>query len=210
MTDEEGREEERSAGEMKQLEATAYHEAGHAALYLILGRAFSYVTIEPDEDSSGHCKGVVCRGGKRLEMDVYDGNSRGRDWLERVAMISLAGHAAEHRFTGRDAAVGSRGDFSTAADALSNLCGDSDETTAYLTLMAVRTRNYITRPENWLLVQRLAAALLAERTIRYKAAKEIADQARQDIIRMPRGELERMYAEAEAYIDHQSTKKGAK
>ncbi|HKB49171.1 MAG TPA: hypothetical protein VKC57_15805, partial [Ktedonobacterales bacterium] len=36
----------------------AYHEAGHAAAALAVGRRFRYVTIEPDpEDTSlGHCE----------------------------------------------------------------------------------------------------------------------------------------------------------
>jgi hypothetical protein len=51
--------------------------------------------------------------------------------------------------------------------------------------MAIKTRNRISLPENWLLVQRLAAALIAGRTVRYKAAKEMASQARRDIVRMP-------------------------
>jgi hypothetical protein len=123
-------------------------------------------------------------------------------------MIALAGHAAESRFTGRNNIAEARADFSTAADALSHLCGDEDETSAYLNLMTIKTRNSLSRPENWPLVQRLAAALLAGRTVRYQAAKEMAGLARRDIVQMSQEELERMYDEAEAHRTRKATKKG--
>jgi hypothetical protein len=39
-----------------ELQATAYHEAGHAVVALLLGLKFRHVTIEPDSDSLGHLK----------------------------------------------------------------------------------------------------------------------------------------------------------
>jgi len=87
---------------MKRIEATAYHEAGHAVCNLLLGKAFEYVTIVPDEDSYGHCKGVVYRGGQRLAEDVYGVNGRARDWIEKRVKVYLAGNVAEQRFAGRN------------------------------------------------------------------------------------------------------------
>src|SRR5258708_8096045 len=42
--------------------ATAYHEAGHAAAALVVGRRFRDVAIEPDFDDGrlGHCEFTPC------------------------------------------------------------------------------------------------------------------------------------------------------
>jgi len=181
---------------MKRIEATAHHEAGHAVAHLSLGLGFKYVTIEPDEDSEGHCKGVVSRGGIRLEMDLYDGNGRGRDWIEKRVKIYLAGNVAERCFTGRKVTVGSNHDFRAACNLLTNLCGDDDEMSAYFDLMHVRTRNFLTMPLEWLTVERLAAALLDKQTVSYKAAKAIADQAKQDFLKFPTEESNRLWEQA--------------
>src|SRR5882724_12821034 len=69
-------------------EATAYHEAGHAVVALLLDRPVQCVSILPDRDHLGVCefgKGV-CRPSE--------------DWLEREMLIALGGIAAEARFTG--------------------------------------------------------------------------------------------------------------
>lgn len=69
-------------------EATAYHEAGHAVVALVLERPVHRVSILPNQQRLGQCefgKGVV-----RPSEDV----------LEREALIALAGLAAEARFTG--------------------------------------------------------------------------------------------------------------
>jgi ATP-dependent Zn protease len=181
---------------MKRIDATAYHEAGHVAAYLSLGIGFKYVTIEPGDDALGHCKGVI-RGGKRLELDTYLGNARGRDWIEKHVTIFLAGNVAERCFTGRKAVAGSGHDFSAACNLLSNLCGDDDEVSAYFDLMYVRVRNLLTMPLEWMIVQRIASELLNRETVRYKDAKKIAEQAKQDFLRAPAEEASQLWEEAQ-------------
>jgi hypothetical protein len=194
---------------MKRIEATAHHEAGHAACNLILGRGFEYVTIVEDEDSYGHCKGVIYRGGQRLAEDVYGGNSRARNWIERRAKVFLAGNVAEERFTGRKVVTGSHNDFHNAVEMLDHLCGDTDELEAYINLLFIQTRNLLTAPFNWLIVERLAAELLDKQTVRYKAAKKVADQARNDYDRLPTAEMKRMWEEVALYRQ-QRTKRRTK
>lgn len=67
---------------------TAYHEAGHAVVALILGRPVQGVSILPEREYLG-----VCEFGK----SVYRASE---DWLEREILIALGGIAAEARFTG--------------------------------------------------------------------------------------------------------------
>ncbi len=195
---------------MKRIEVTAYHEAGHAIADLAIGRAFRYVTIEPDEDTLGHCMGVAYRGGQRLEMDAYEGNTRARAWIEKRVKVYLAGNVAERRVTGRAVVAGSRNDFTNACEMLSHLCGDYEsELPAYFNLMYVRTVGLVTNPLNWLTVERIAAELLDKQTVRYRTAKELARQAQEDFLKFPNDEHKRLWAEANAYR-RQASKKGAK
>ena len=68
-------------------EATAYHEAGHAVVALILGRPVQRVSILPNHEHLG-----VCKFGKAVIRPS-------EDWLEREILIALGGIAAEARLT---------------------------------------------------------------------------------------------------------------
>ncbi len=194
---------------MKRIEAIAYHEAGHAVCSLALNRAFKYVTIVRDGNTLGHCQGLVYRGGQRLETDVYEGNGRGRDWIEKQVKICLAGNVAERIYAGRNVVTGSNADFTNAMDLLEHLCGSVEESGAYFDLLFVRTCNRITAPSNWMKVERLVAELLDKQTVRYKDAKKLADQSLEDFRRLPREEISRMFEEAEMRRQRLA-KKGAK
>ena len=69
-------------------EATAYHEAGHAVVAMILGRPVDEVTILANREFLG-----VCRFGKNRYRPS-------EDWIEREILIALGGIAAEARYTG--------------------------------------------------------------------------------------------------------------
>ena len=79
--------------------ATAYHEAGHAVVALILGRPVQRVSILPDSQRLG-----VCEFGKGVVRPS-------EDWLEKEILISLGGIAAEARFTGNYGWDGAAHDF---------------------------------------------------------------------------------------------------
>jgi hypothetical protein len=195
---------------MKRIEVTAYHEAGHAVADLALGRAFRYLTIEPDEDSLGHCMGVAYRGGQRLEMDVYEGNNRARDWIERRVKTLLAGAIAERRFTGRNSSAGGWSDDRIAIDLLSHLCGtETFEIDTYLDLLIIRTRALLSVPHRWMAIQRLAAQLLDKQTVRYRDARAIADQAIAAFSRMSIEQQNQMYQDAHVYRKNWKAKNGS-
>ncbi len=70
-------------------ESTAYHEAGHAVIALVLGRSVQRVSVVPKLDTLGRC-------------EFQKGRTRpSEDWLEREILISLAGLAAEARHSGQ-------------------------------------------------------------------------------------------------------------
>lgn len=197
----------------RQIECTAYHEAGHAAAYLALDRRFQHVTIEPKEDetggSLGHCLGVADRHGAGFATEVYEGTPRARRWLEQRAMVLAAGNVAERYFTKRRIVAGSISDFSYIADALDGLCGDEDEASAYCAWITFRTRNLLLKLDNWVVVDALAKALLDRRTLTYKEAREIADTERRRIFEMSHEELNQMWQDVQNYIAGCCPKSGA-
>ena len=68
---------------------TAYHEAGHAVVAMVLDRPVHRVSVLPNRQRLGQCefgKGVT---------------RPSEDWLEREVLIALAGLAAEARHTGK-------------------------------------------------------------------------------------------------------------
>jgi hypothetical protein len=77
-------------------EATAYHEAGHAVAGFDLKRAFTKVSIVPDDTSLGHCAFVPRP--LKLDPDYRTVDSKFRNIMERRAMTSLPGGEAEKLF----------------------------------------------------------------------------------------------------------------
>jgi hypothetical protein len=82
----------------KKKRITAYHEAGHAVIGIVLGFGFDYVTIIPNDDCAGHCVHAQPRkivkawgSGERL------GNAQVTQWVEHECIVSTAGHLAQRK-----------------------------------------------------------------------------------------------------------------
>ena len=89
-------------------EVTAYHEAGHGVAALALGRPVAWVSIRPDRKYLG-----LCAFGKGVFRPS-------EDWVEREAILSLAGPAAEAGFTGAfDWAAAAQGRLRPSAQSVS-------------------------------------------------------------------------------------------
>jgi hypothetical protein len=72
-----------------QIRKTAYHEAGHLILNILARIPFKFVTVIPDETSSGH-----------VERRRKQGN------IETRCMVSLAGPLSECILTGGSTSPG--------------------------------------------------------------------------------------------------------
>jgi ATP-dependent Zn protease len=153
---------------------TAYHEAGHAVAALLVRRRFKYVTVEPGDDNLGHV--LYRRWGESFDPDL-NSDSRTERRIENAVFTAFAGHAAEAIFVGRGNWIGSGQDRQTAMYLASYICGNNEELNAYLNLVWIRTRMKLRQPHHWTQVKALAEALVVERKITYRRAKEIGQAA---------------------------------
>jgi hypothetical protein len=86
------------------LEATAYHEAGHAAMAVMWGIPIDWVAIQPLPERFGGRIGGVTFSQDDLGMVMCsreaDADELKRTWFARMQMV-CAGPQAEARFSGR-------------------------------------------------------------------------------------------------------------
>jgi ATP-dependent Zn protease len=136
--------------------ATAYHEAGHAAVALLLGRVVHRVSIEPKLMWAGMCE---FRKGQARPSD---------DWLENEILIALAGPVAESFVTGRFDEAGAARDLRVARKLM--LARTSERSLPrYERRMLGKTESLLRDEPIWKAVELLAAELLKQGTISGRA-----------------------------------------
>jgi hypothetical protein len=164
----------------KQIEKTAYHEAGHAVAAFYMKRAFRYVTIEPEEDSLGHIMLKKFRDSFNPEIDS---DRKIRKPLEKAIITSFAGPIAEQIFSGRKNIIGAKSDLRDALDYACYLCGSLEETEAYVNWLWIKTKNMIRQPAKWCSVEGLAKELLDCHKIGYMKARRIIKESFERAVR---------------------------
>jgi ATP-dependent Zn protease len=161
-----------------ELEKTAYHEAGHAVLAVLLGvglkaAGVSIVPHEPDREgmnkvpSLGHCA-----------VDMNDSVK-----MFQFVSICLAGHVAQNLFRPRSShwlELGGRGsDFYRAVTVLeasrkSKSIEDGRWTDSYIRIVQKETKKLLRK--QWHAVQTLASALLERKTLTGQEAEAIVKE----------------------------------
>jgi hypothetical protein len=127
----------------KALKKTAFHEAGHAVEAFMLDVPFRSVTIRPD-------------------------------WLMKRTQISLAGQIAEALHAGRRPARYSHAaDDDNAVNRAVAMCSSTDECSAWINWLFIRTRNRLSLRHIWHAVEVLAASLIERETLDSKTACSI-------------------------------------
>lgn len=144
----------------KQLQAVAYHEAGHAVMGFLLGRKILGASVIPDESSMG-----------RVEFDtswikeLHEWDERFSDEMVFQLLIHLAGPAAEEIYTGEYVPI--YGEYETdiqkAVDAAEYLVGNSKELDDYLDRAYECATIILT--EHWEAVKAVADSLLKHRQL---------------------------------------------
>lgn len=144
--------------------ATAYHEAGHAVMALVLDRPVRRVSIRPNQQFLGHCefgKGVF---------------RPSEDWLEREILISLGGIAAEAIHTGDYAWDAAHRDLRYVRDLAVRRAGERQAERLQHRLLT-KAEHLLGQAENWRAVELIAAELLRCETISGRATRHLFDRA---------------------------------
>jgi len=141
--------------------ATAYHEAGHAAAYILTNRKFKHVTIKPDEDSSGS---LVPHLRSKGAMHFYNMSIEG---LSSYCIRSLSGPIAEFIRTGRNNHVGAKSDYQHVGEVILSVFGE-DGPTVQLFLKFIKSHTKDLLLANWDFVERIAHGLMEHEALSYQ------------------------------------------
>lgn len=144
-------------------EATAYHEAGHAVVALILGRPVQHVSVLPDRELLGLCQ---------FRKGVFRPTE---DWLEREILIALGGIAAEARHTGDYNWAGADRDRQFVRRLAIQRAGERQAERLERRMLA-KVEHLLAREAHWRAVQLIVAELLRCGAISGRAARHLFDR----------------------------------
>ena len=138
--------------------ATAYHEAGHAAVALALDRPVHRVSVLPNQDLLGKCE---FRKGVQRPSD---------DWIETEILIALAGMVAEARHTGHFDRQAADRDLRYARKLMLYRASERS-LDRYERRMVAKTDNLLADDGVWRAVELMAAELVKLGVISGRAAR---------------------------------------
>jgi ATP-dependent Zn protease len=157
---------------MKMIESTAFHEAGHAVLAHYLGVGLRLVTIDADEDSAGHIQDGGEWSEEAEELRILADEAY---WL-RMAISRYAGAEAVRRYAPRTKwKEGAGNDHYWAAIAIEKITADPRSVRA-LHAYAQRQARLLVE-HYWPEIQRLARALMKEKTLSGDDAKKLITES---------------------------------
>ncbi len=145
--------------------ATAYHEAGHVVIATYLSMPVHTATIVPDKKgrTHGHVQHDLPLR-RTSKEEVYELTLKARDRMERQIVVSLAGAAAQRRYSRRSYRRGHSGsDDETAVGLALRIAGVEDGATLLLKYLGWRAEQMVRN--HWRDVERVALALLEKQTL---------------------------------------------
>lgn len=141
------------------LELTAYHEAGHAVMALLMGRSVQKVSIIPSQNRLG---AVTMQKGRSKQV---------QDKLEADILILLAGMAAEGRKSGQYNLGGAKQDLQMVEKLALSRAGNPKQATKLIQKTLDKTQHILSQKANWLAVKKIAQELVEHGSISGRAAK---------------------------------------
>ncbi len=156
----------------RELTATAFHEAGHAVMAVLLGRTIQKVTIQP---------GKMVGGGGRLGLcQMQKGRSKpSKDWLEDDVLILLAGMVAEAHFTGSYCPVGAAEDLRMMRRLIRSRPGSERQLERIQRRFLDKTEHILRDDQTAWAIARVADELIEKTTISGRAVRHFLDLSTQ-------------------------------
>ncbi|WP_417851921.1 M50 family metallopeptidase [Thalassoglobus sp.] len=156
-----------------ELKATAFHEAGHAVMAMLLGRPVEKVTIVPGQMQSGRGRLGACKIQKGMRKPS-------RDPMEDEVLILLAGMVAESRITGRYCQQGASQDLHLVQSLLSeNRATNERQLQRLAKRMIDKTENLLSGAEPTKAIELIANELLKNETISGRAVRHFFEISKQ-------------------------------
>ena len=161
------------------LESTAYHESGHAVIAIKEGIGGVQASIKPDETTLGRVNhDTPLKGVQPLDC-IVDLSRSEREQIESLVRVYLAGSIAEEifnpiRFSKFE--YQSHADYHSALNLLQHLVGTDEELDAYINLLHIQTKQALSDPDIWIIVQTLANELLKKESLTENEIKQIYDR----------------------------------
>jgi hypothetical protein len=147
--------------EVNDLEATAYHEAGHVIARWHFGYPIDRVTIVPAGDYTGAVEGTSPIEGLELDLDASEGTQQ---HTRQAVMVLLAGAEAQVRYSPESFhEYHASADYSLAIDLLLYLGGTGERATAIGDTLTAQTK--VLLAQHWPLVETLAKKLLESKVM---------------------------------------------
>ena len=138
---------------------TAYHEAGHAVMALLMGRSVQKVSIIPSQNRLGAC---TLQKGRSKQV---------QDKLEAEMMILLAGMAAEGRVSGQYNINGASQDLRGVEKLALSRSGNAKQASKLIHRMLDKTQHLLSQGATWKAVKVIAEELQKNESISGRAAK---------------------------------------
>ena len=148
-----------------ELIATAYHEAGHAAMALALRRPVERVSIQPNQLRLGYCE---------LRKGVHGPL---KDSVETEILILLGGLGAEARHTGVYEWDAASQDMRSVRALMAMRPGSPRQVKRMEQRLLDKAEHELDQPGVWTAIERIAAELLRNTTMSGRAVRHMFEQA---------------------------------
>ena len=168
------------------LKATAYHEAGHAVVALLLGSKVRKITIAPEQEArDAGTVGYITRTPLTRNSIEWDLSGPNRWRVEKDVECLLAGEIAQRQFAPHSVRrYHGSADRHAAVNLLSYISGP-DTLHLYYKLLSRWTSNLLCNSFNWKIVQSLATTLLDEGTMSRKRVRQwYRDYREEEMVRL--------------------------
>jgi len=154
----------------QRLEAFAYHEAGHAVMFVLQRLRFLLVTMTPDGEFLAR---IVGPPNDRIDVRGETASRWNRQCLWRRALAAAAGPAAQELWEGPSGSYALNDRREVLEFGQWYFLGREGDVEEFADRAYEEAQRILRKPANWSKVKALAEALLEKKTIRYREARRI-------------------------------------